>query len=206
MWSEGPGGWHAPRPAGRGGPARCEAVPPGTAWDRRNVTWVRLFGGRGRAAGLTASHAPAAGTSSGAPASPVPSAPRRPPHLPTSMWQRRCCNHLAATSTWLPGAARAAPAALPALRAPRAPRAPPAPAPGPSLQKSRTHVTFMSLAGLSRGKRAQGIGAMGHCLSLRHLAGLGARAEEPSRCDICVPQPLPVVIMLLEFVSLITPA
>jgi hypothetical protein len=85
--------------------------------------------GRGRAAGLTARrtrlpaphpahrpHRPLPG--------PAPGAARRTPA--TSMWQRRCRNHLAATATWLP-----APSAphQPALPAPRAPRAPPAPAP-----------------------------------------------------------------------------
>jgi len=51
------------------------------------------------------------------------------------MGQPRCCHHLAATPTRLPGPARTAPAAPPA------PWAPPAPAPGPSLQKSHTRVT-----------------------------------------------------------------
>src|SRR5690348_15596791 len=32
-----------------------------------------------------------------------PAPPHRPPHPATSMWQPRCSNHLAATSTWLPG-------------------------------------------------------------------------------------------------------
>ena len=82
------------------GPPRCPRK------NRTHLTWVRFLG-RERPGGWTdrASQAPAAGPSSGEPAPPAPAGPAPITALTTSMWQRRCPNHLAATSTWLPGPA-----------------------------------------------------------------------------------------------------
>ena len=99
-WVPGSLGPWVPGVPGIPGGSSGGAVRTGTMWRGCGSS-----GGRGRATGLIASHAPAADTSSGAPASPAPAGPPPIAALTTSMWQRRCCNHLAVTSTWLPRAA-----------------------------------------------------------------------------------------------------